>query len=175
MAIRIAINVLRILFLVLIQVLIICRIELFDGMMLPWIYIFGILMLPFQTPRWLVLVVAFCTGFLVDYFTGTGGLHASAATFLGLLQPIVQQFMAPREGYEVTHRPTVQRMGLPWYITYAGILTLAHHFWLFYLEVLRFSGFFDTFLRVLLSTIATVVLMTIGQYLIYNTSKTAEY
>jgi hypothetical protein len=175
MGIRIISNFLRLLFLVLIQVLIICRIELLDGMMLPWIYIFGILMLHFSTPGWVVILTAFATGWSVDYFTGTGGLHASAATFLGLLQPVVQRFMAPREGYEVTHRPTVQRMGLGWYLTYAGILTFAHHFWLFFLEVLRFSGFFDTLLRVLLSTVATLVLMTVGQYLIYNTSKSADY
>ena len=162
-------------FLVMIQVLIICRIELFDGMMLPWIYIFGILMLPFQTPRWAVIVIGFATGWLVDYFTGTSGLHASAGAFIGFIQPIVQRLLAPREGYEVTQRPTVQRMGLPWYLTYAGILTLAHHFWLFYLEVLRFTDFFDTFLRVLMSTLATLVLMTVGQFLIYNTSKSAEY
>lgn len=164
-------NIIRILFLLFLQVLVINRMDLLSGMMLPWLYIFGILMLPFETPKWLSLAVGFSIGFLMDFFTGTLGLHTSACTMLGFLQPQVQRLLSPREGYETTQRPTIQQMGLAWYITYASILTLAHHFWLFYLEVFRFTDFFETFLRVILSTLATLVLMTIGQYLIYNTSK----
>lgn len=166
---QILINTLRIAFLVVLQSLVVSRIQLLNGLVLPWIYIFGILMLPFETPRWLTLLIATGVGLVMDYFTGPMGLHTSACVFLGYLQPVVQKVFSPREGYEVTQRPTVQRMGLTWYVTYAAILAFAHHFWLFYLEVFRFSDFFYTFLRVLLSTIATVALMVVGQYLIYST------
>jgi hypothetical protein len=66
----------------------------------------------------------------------------------------------------------VQRMGLAWYVTYAGVLTLAHHSWFFIMEVFRFSDFLYQVLHILLSTLATLVLMTIGQYLIYNSKST---
>jgi hypothetical protein len=70
-------------------------------------------------------------------------------------------------------KPTVQKMGLAWYLTFAGILTFAHHTWLFFLEVLRFSDFFYQLLHIILSSAATLFLMTVGQYLIF-TSKSSE-
>lgn len=145
---------------------------LVDGLILPWIYIFGILMLPFATPRWLVLLISFTVGLIMDYFSGPLGLHTTACVTLGFAQPIVQRFLAPREGYETTQRPTLQRMGLAWYITYAGVLTLIHHGWLFFMEAYSFSNFFYQLLHILLSGAATLLLMTIGQYLIYNSKST---
>jgi cell shape-determining protein MreD len=132
------------------------------------VYIFAILMLPFETPRWLVLVTAFLVGLVMDYFTGPMGLHTISCTVLGFMQPLVQNLLAPREGYEITERPTIQKMGLPWYLTYSAILAFIHHTVLFFLEVLRLSGFFSTLLHITLSVIGTMVLMVIGQYLIYN-------
>lgn len=161
-------QIIRIVFLVLLQSLVVSKIQLFDGLILPWVYIFAILMLPFETPRWLVLVTAFLVGVVMDYFTGPMGLHTLSCTVLGFMQPLIQNLLAPREGYEITERPTVQKMGLPWYLTYAGILALIHHTVLFFLEVLRLSDFFSTLLHIILSVIGTMVLMVIGQYLIYN-------
>ncbi|MBL7941182.1 MAG: hypothetical protein JNM00_00340 [Flavobacteriales bacterium] len=130
-------------------------------------------MLPFTTPAWLVLVIGGVTGLVMDYFSHMTGLHMSAGLFLGYIQPKVQRLLSPREGYDPTAGPTIQHLGFAWYVTFASILTLAHHLWLFYLEVFRFSDFFQTLLRVILSSAATVLLMIIGQYLIY-TSKPNE-
>jgi hypothetical protein len=46
-------------------------------------------------------------------------------------------------------------MGLEWFIRYAGTLIVAHHFFVFYLEIFRFTEFFQTSLRVTLSSIGT--------------------
>lgn len=163
----------RIAFLILLQALVVSRIQLFDGLILPWVYIFGILMLPFETPRWLTLTVGFAVGWTMDYFSGPMGLHTTACVTLAYMQPIVQKFISPREGYDSIQRPTIQSMGLPWYLTYAGVLTLIHHSWFFFFEVFRFSDFFYQLFHILLSSAATIVLMTIGQYLIFN-SKSSQ-
>jgi hypothetical protein len=168
MALTILNHTVRIAFLILLQALVVSKMLLLDGLVLPYIYIFGILMLPFETPRWMMLFLTFGIGMVMDKFTGCIGLHTSACVFLGFMQPLVQKFLSPREGYEITQRPTVQSMGLSWYIAYASILTFLHHFWLLFLEVFRVSDFFHTSLRVLLSATATLILMIIGQYLIYK-------
>jgi hypothetical protein len=173
MAIQILINILRITFLILLQSLVVNRMQPLDGLILPWIYIFGILMLPFNTPRWLMLLIGFAVGWIMDLFTGPPGLHTSACLFLTFLLPSVQKLFSPREGYDVSMKPTVQKMGLAWYLTFAGILTFAHHTWLFFLEVLRFGDFFYQLLHIILSSAATLFLMTVGQYLIF-TSKSSE-
>lgn len=161
----------RIVFLILLQSLVVSKVQLLDGLILPWIYIFGLLMLPFETPRWLVLVVAFFVGLIMDYFTGPMGLHTSACVFMGYAQPVVQRFLAPREGYEITQKPTIQRMGIGWYVTYAGMLTVAHHSVLFFLEVFRLTDIFYLFLHILLSSVGTLALMVIGQFLIFNVKR----
>lgn len=174
MAITILSNIFRIVFLILLQSLVVNRMQPLDGLILPWIYIFGILMLPFETPKWLVLLISFCVGWLMDFFSGPPGLHTSACLLLGFLQPQVQRLFSPREGYEINQRPTVQSMGLAWYLTYASVLAFAHHTWLFFLEVLRFNDFFYQLLHIVLSVSATVFLMTIGQYLIYTSKNSAQ-
>ena len=161
-------NILRLVFLILVQGLIVNRLDLWQGYVLPSVYIFGLLMLPITTPRILYMVIGFAFGAAVDMFTNTLGVHTSACVFLGFIQPLFLRFLAPREGYEVGQRPTLQDLGMGWYITFAGILTLAHHTWVFFIELMRFTPFFETLAKILLSTLATLVLMVLGQYLIYT-------
>lgn len=138
------------------------------GFVLPWIYIFGILMLPFETPRWLVLVTSFSVGYIMDLFTGPMGMHMVACTLLGYLQPKIQRIMAPREGYEPVMRPTIQKMGLSWYITYVSILTFIHHFALIFSETLRVTPFWYQIFHILFSSAASVGLMIVAQFLIFK-------
>lgn len=84
-----------------------------------------------------------------------------------LVATFVQKLLSPREGYDIVQRPTIQKMGLQWYLTYAGLLTFIHHFVLFFAETLRLTPFFYHIGHILFSSIATLLLMTIGQYLIF--------
>jgi len=151
---------------VLIQALIISRIQLFDGLIIPLLYIFPLLMFPFETPRWLLLLVGLSTGVLMDLFTGPPGLHTSACLTLAFFQPIVQKLLSPREGYDSLQSPTIHKMGISWYLTYAGFLTFLHHAWLIFLEFLRWDNFLYQLLHILLSTLATLLLMILAQLLI---------
>ncbi|NQX90607.1 MAG: rod shape-determining protein MreD [Flavobacteriales bacterium] len=161
-------NIVRVLFFVLLQALVVNRLDLLQGKALPLVYIFALLMIPMKTPRWLFLIIGFATGLLMDAFTNTMGIHASACTLLGFLIPLARRTLAPRDGYEVEESPTVQDLGLGWYISYAGLLTLAHHIWLFFLEAWKFSIFWNTSLKIILSAAATLLLMVLGQYLIFK-------
>ncbi len=160
--------ILRLIFLILLQGLIVNRLDLWQGYMLPWVYIFGILMLPFETPRWLTLFIAFGTGLMIDLFTNTAGVHTGACTLLGFVQALVLRTLAPREGYESGQTPTIQDLGVGWYITYATTLTMVHHVSLFFLELWRFTPFFTTLGKALLSALATLVMLVLGQYLIFK-------
>lgn len=161
-------NILRFVFLILFQGLVLNQVTLFDGQMVPYLYVMAILMLPIETPVWLVLLIALVTGGCIDIFTNTLGLHMSAALFIGFLRKRVLELLAPREGYEIGVRPRLDDLGLSWLVSYSGLLILAHHFWLFFLEVFRFSHFFSTFFRVLLSASFTLLLVVLAQYLFYN-------
>lgn len=160
-------NILRFGILILFQGLILNQVTLLGGQMLPMLYVLAILMLPIETPVWLVLIVSFLTGACIDVFSNTLGMHISASLLLGFLRWPVLRLLAPREGYEIGVQPRIDALGLTWFISYAGILILIHHFWLFYLEIFRLSQFFSTLMRVLLSTGFTLLLAVLVQYLFY--------
>lgn len=138
----------------------------------PFLYILFLMQLPFETPPWLVLGLAFVLGFFVDMFYGTIGMHMAACTFIGFLRPRILRFMSPRDGYEFGSQPTMQDMGRAWFLTYAIIIIVVHHFLLFYLEMFSFTDFFSTFLRVLGSSAATLLLVVVTQFLFYRTKET---
>jgi hypothetical protein len=159
-------NSLRFVFLILVQVLILNNIQL-GGYINPYLYVLFILLLPIETPKWLILFLCFLLGLGVDQFSDTMGLHAGASVFMGFCRPYLLKVLAPREGYGAENKPGLKSMNLRWFLTYSGILVLLHHLFLFYAEVFRFSEFFHTLLRVILSTFFTILLIIICQYLFY--------
>jgi len=154
----------RFIILLLVQVVVLNNIQ-FSGFINPFVYIMFIMMLPVRIPGPLLLVIAFFAGLIVDMFSNTMGMHAAACVFMAFTRPSVLKLMSPRDGYEAESVPSARELGFTWFLIYASALTLIHHFVLFYIEVFRFSEFFSTFLRVILSSIATLVAIMISQYL----------
>lgn len=160
-------NIIRFFLLILVQVFIFSNIEL-SGYINPYVYVLFIILLPFETPQWISLILGFLLGFTIDIFNETLGMHTAATVFMAYLRPFILAYFAPREGYESGSFPRVFYYGLPWFIKYAGILILAHHLVLFYLEMFSLHDFFATFLRVLLSAMFSSLLIIISQYFIFR-------
>src|ERR1051325_3534057 len=146
----ILINIGRFILLTLIQVLILNNIHL-GGYVSPYLYVLFILLLPINMPKWLILPICLITGLVIDMFSDTMGLHAAACVFIGYCRPYLLKLIAPREGYVFDAKPNLNSMSLRWFITYASVLVVLHHLVLFYAEIFRFSEFFSTLLRVILS------------------------
>lgn len=163
-------NILRFVIFTLLQVSIIQYIN-FGNWFIPLLYIISILMLPFETPRVVVLLICFAQGLIIDIFYNQQGLHSGATVLLGFLRPYVLKLLAPREGYDNLVKPTVHYMGSAWFFTYSGFLILCHHLFYFYLEMFRFTEFFQTLARAFMSSIATLVLVFIFQFLFYRHEK----
>lgn len=163
-------NIFKFLLLILVQVLIIQNINLSSYIiLLPYVLI--IILLPFEFSRLSVLFISFFVGVCIDYFYDSSGLHASACTIMGFSRYYILKFISPRDGYDLGVKPIVNDMGLAWFLSYAGLLILVHHFFFFYLEVFRFNEFFRTFFRVFLSSIGTFVLIYLIQFLFYTNRK----
>lgn len=160
-------NTNRFVILVLLQVLVLDNIQL-GGFLNPYVYVLFILLMPFETPGWLLLTMSFFLGLSVDFFEHTPGMHASASVFMAYLRPAVLNMISPREGYEPASFPRVLFYGFGWFLKYSLILVFAHHLFLFYMEVFSFSDFFNTFTRVILSTLFTSSLIMLSQYLIFR-------
>jgi rod shape-determining protein MreD len=163
-------NIIRFIFLVLFQVAVLNNIHL-GGYVNPYLYLMFILMLPFETPKWLLLVSAFLLGISVDMFSDTVGLHAAACVLMAYCRPGVLKIVNARQEYEPGFQPTVRDLGFKWYFSYSLILVIIHHVFLFYLEVFSFSEFFQTLFRACLSILFTMLLLILSQYILYHPKK----
>ena len=153
--------------LVVAQILIFNNID-FSGFINPYIYILFVLLLPFNTPRLILLLSSFAIGLIIDLFMGTPGVHSSATLFMAFSRPTVMAMFSPREGYQSGTYPRLTQFGWEWFVKYTVTLVLMHHFTLFYLEVFTFHHFFSTFLRALLSSILTSFLIICSQFFIFR-------
>jgi rod shape-determining protein MreD len=141
--------------LILLQLLVLNNIQ-FSGYVNPYVYILFILLLPVEIPSWLLLIISFATGLIIDFFSGSPGMHSSATVMAGVARPYILRVIAPRDGYEAGSSPSMLAYGFRWFLSYTLLIVLIHHTTLFYLEVFRFSEFFRTLLRVILSSLFTV-------------------
>lgn len=149
--------------LLLLQVLLFNNIQ-FSGYVNPYIYILFILLLPMGIPSWLLLVLGFLTGAVVDLFSGSPGMHSSATVLAAFIRPAVIRGISVREGHEAGVSPSMSTHGFRWFLIYTSVIVLVHHFALFYIEVFRFADFFRTFLRVLLSSFFSILFIVIIEY-----------
>ncbi len=163
-------NIIRFFFLIFFQVLILNHINLV-GYTNPYLYVYFILLLPFATPRWLLLLLAFIMGLSIDLFSNTPGLNAAATVLMAFCRPFVIQSISNIPEEELGLQPSLRIQRFKWFLSYATILVLIHHFALFYLEIFRFTEFFQTLLRLLLSSIFTLVLIFLSELIFYGRSK----
>ena len=150
--------------LLLLQILLFNNIQ-FSGYVNPYVYIMFILLLPIEIPSWILLLISFGTGLIIDFFSGTPGIQASATVLAGFVRPYVLRIISPREGYEPGSDPSLSIYGLRWFLIYASIIVLIHHTLLFYVEVFRFIDFFRTLLRVLLSSIFSIIFILLLEFM----------
>jgi hypothetical protein len=127
-----------------------------------------ILLLPFEIPNILLFALSFLLGLTIDAFYDTPGLHAASCVLLAFVRISFIGITVQKEGFDNEPEPTLSVMGLRWFFTYALILTLAHHFFLFNLEVFRLSEIPYTLSRFVLSSIFTVFLMLLSGFLFYR-------
>ncbi|RKE03547.1 rod shape-determining protein MreD [Marinifilum flexuosum] len=160
-------NTIRFVVLVLIQVAILNNIQV-SGFVNPYMYILFILLLPFEIPNWLLLLLSFILGLSIDVFSGTVGMHASACVFMAYVRPYVLNYLSLRDGYEVGTYPGIAHFGFVWFFKYALTLIVAHHSFLFVVEAFSFANFSETIMRIIFSTFFTLTLIITSQFLMFK-------
>lgn len=53
----------------------------------PYVYPMFLILLPFETPKWIMLPLAFAVGITIDMFNNTAGMHAAACVFIAYARP----------------------------------------------------------------------------------------
>ncbi|MHC1733493.1 MAG: rod shape-determining protein MreD [Bacteroidales bacterium] len=150
--------------LITLQLLIFNNIQ-FSGYVNPFVYVMFILILPVAIPSWILLLLSFITGFVIDLFCGTLGVHTFATVLAGFVRPWVLSLNVTADGAEAVMSPSSYRSGLRWFLIYTFTIVLVHHLALFLIEIFSLRYFFQTLLRVLLSTIVTTFFIVLFDFI----------
>ncbi|MGK9119295.1 rod shape-determining protein MreD [Olivibacter jilunii] len=137
----------------------------------PYPYILFLLMLPLGMPKWLLFVICFFTGLIVDGFYDTLGVNAAACVALAFLRTTFISITVQLENHETFATPSISEMSFRWFFIYCLVLSLSHHFVLTLLEAFTFSNFHYTLVRAVLSCIFTVLLILLFSLLFYQRSR----
>lgn len=152
--------------LVLIQVLILNQVQ-FSGFVNPYVYILFILLLPLSTPRYAILILAFLLGLSIDIFSNSLGLHAASSVFIAYVRPLVIRVISNREE-DRSDYPGLFQNKFRWFLSYVSIMVFLHHILLFSLEVFSFSHFAGTLLRVFISSLFSIFVIVLSQFLVFR-------
>jgi hypothetical protein len=123
------------------------------------IYPLFLIVLPFDIKPVFLMLIAFAMGIILDAFSNTFGLHASASVLIAYLRPELYRLFAPREGYDILMKPSVRDLGINWFVSVTGIVILIHHFWFFFLEFFKWSAWFSILKNTILSGLITVFIV----------------
>ena len=97
-------NIIRFIALVVIQIFIFNKIYL-SGYINPYVFLMFVILLPFETPWWFLLISSFGIGLSVDLFTGSMGVHAAATTFMAFSRPFIVKTLLPKIDKSITVYP----------------------------------------------------------------------
>jgi len=157
------INIIRFVLLLALQVVVFNNINLF-GQYDPFPYILFILLYPVNGNKAGLLVSSFFLGLILDMFMNSGGAHAAACVTLAYLRPVFFKFSFGIS-YEYQTVKINDRLS-PERFSFLLISVVTHHLILYLLEVFRFSLALDILIRVLVTTIFTLLISIIIIYLI---------
>lgn len=133
------------------------------GYVMPMLYVLFILMLPTDTGRIPMLLIAFGTGLLVDVMTGMLGFHSLACTTLAMMRIWFADRILTRGEPVTIKRPSIYSVTPQYFITYL-LLMLGIFYLVFYTtELFGFRGFGDVLLATICSTLVTALLAVVYQ------------
>ena len=173
-------NILRFSIIILLQVLILNKISLRwwsepSGfpIFIPYVYPLFLLLLPFETPVWALLIIGFGLGVTVDTFMNTAGMHACATVLIAYLRTNVLSALLPRNLSEYANQhPNIRTMGWMPFLVYSAFLIIIHHLAFFSVELWNISNFGFLLLKVLASSLTSMLFIIV--YLLLFTKQTVS-
>ena len=142
--------------LVLLQVLLLNNIQI-AGVINPFLYIYFIIALPIHTNRISLVFIGFALGLVIDVFSNTWGIHAMATTLIAFLRPYIFRVVSTQEELDKV-MPRFRTMGAN-YVKYIVLMVFIHHLFLFLLEAFSFQYFLIVFVKTLVSSLITIILI----------------
>lgn len=146
------------LILVLAQVIVFNHICLFN-VAVPMVFIYLIFRLPITLSLNWTLTVSFFLGLIVDIFSDTYGMNAVACTVVAMLKRPVLRLYVPREEDLTRPEPSMLSLGVAVYMKYLLTMTVIYCTLIFIIEAFTFFKPLQLVLRIVFSTILSMIIM----------------
>ncbi len=166
-------NIGRFFLLVALQLLVFNNIYL-GGYINPCLYVLFIVMLPTNTGRIPMMLIAFATGMCVDISCNMPGFHAFCCTLVAFLRGIWLDKIILRDNEESIETPCIQNGSYQQFALYLFLILFIFHLSYFTLLVFSLRELPSILLSSLLSTLITWVLALLYQTLFFRKSTTIE-
>lgn len=135
------------------------------GYVMPMLYVLFILMLPTNTGRIPMLLIAFGTGLLVDIMSNMLGFHALACTAVAMLRILYADRILTRNEPVVIGTPSIYSVTPQYFITYLLVLFGFFYFVFFTIEIFGFRSFWSILFATICSTVVSTLLAVLYQYI----------
>ena len=152
-------NIVFFVVLLLTQALVLNQVHLF-GCATPLLYVYYVLPVRRNQPRWVTLLLCFALGLCVDSFSNTPGVAAASMTLVALLQPYLLMLFIQQDSPDDL-RPSMKVLGPMKYVSYTIILVLVYCLAFFSLEAFNFFNWLQWLASVGGSALLTIVLILV--------------
>lgn len=151
------------LILLLLQVVVMNNIRLF-GYLIPIVYLYPLIFLPYQAPRWLTTLLGTLVGVLMDTAMNTPGLNMASATLVGYLRNPLLFALTEHQAIEdlsAPIRPSIYTMKRSKYLLFILLTTAIHITTLLLLEAFSSALFLQMVPHILGSILITCIIFAI--------------
>jgi hypothetical protein len=146
--------------LLLLQGLILSKLDLF-GFINPMAYVAFVFLHPFKKNLTFFLIPCFLLGLGIDFFSDSGGIHASSLLLIAAVRVHALSFFSGK--HDIEHQ-TISIYDIPpagrLYFMFA--LTILHHFAFFSLTYFSVGSILDILYDTMVTSAATIVIIYLG-------------
>lgn len=153
-------NIGRFLFLLLLQVIVLNQIN-FLKFINPMVYVLWVILFPIRKSKTLLLISSFLLGLSIDFFSDSGGIHAAALTLVAFIRlPILKAVLGKSDfDYLLFNIRSISFLKA---FIFIGNIILIHHLVVFSLEYFNFNEFYEIIQKVIIASLATIVIGVLG-------------
>ena len=131
-------NIVFFVVLLLAQVLVFNHVHLF-GCATPLLYVYYVLPVRRNQPRWVTLLLCFAMGLCTDSFSNTPGVATASMTLVGLLQPYLLMLFVQQDSPDDL-RPSMKVLGTMKYVSFTIAIVLTYCLVFFSLEAFNYNN-----------------------------------
>lgn len=151
--------------LVLLQALLFNKI-IVAGVATPLPYIYLLITWNKDGTRWILLLVGFLIGLIIDSFANLPGINAASCVLLAMLQPVYLNMFIPRELQdERSLVPSIATIRWDGFLFFAFLCVLTHHITVVVLEYFSLNDLGGMLIRILGCSLLTMAFILVFEML----------